>query len=86
MHTNYYKVVKELKSFKIIIVALTCFGLYKPSSGSSQPMLRQSYSVDFGYISLFEVIGIVAAYVVTIPITSYNDICNRSQHCNFGEA
>jgi len=40
MHTNYYKIVKQLKSFKIIIVAPTCFGLHKPSSGSSQPVLR----------------------------------------------
>jgi len=40
MHTNYYKIVKQLKSFKIIIVALTCFGLHKPSSGSSLPVLR----------------------------------------------
>ena len=62
MHTNYYKIVKQLKSFKIIIVAPTCFGLHKPSSGRSQPKLRYSYNVDFGYISLFEVIGIVAAY------------------------
>jgi hypothetical protein len=61
LHTNYYKIVKQLKSFKIIIVAATCFGLHKPSSGSSQPVLRQSYNVDFGYMSLFEVIGIVAA-------------------------
>jgi len=30
MHTNYYKIVKQLKSFKIIIVVLTCFGLHKP--------------------------------------------------------
>jgi len=36
-------------------------------------VLRLSYNVDFGYISLFEVIGIVAAYAATIPITSYND-------------
>jgi hypothetical protein len=36
MHTNYYKIVKQLKSFKIVIVAPTCFGLYKPSLGSSQ--------------------------------------------------
>jgi len=56
MHRNYYKIV--------IIVAPTCFGLHKPSSGSSQPMLRRSYNLDFGYISLFEVIGIVAAYFV----------------------
>ena len=40
MHTNYYKIVKQLKSFKIIIVAPTCFGLHKPSSGSYQPVLR----------------------------------------------
>jgi len=40
MHTNYYKIVKQLETFKIIIVAPTCFGLHKPSSGSSQPVLR----------------------------------------------
>ena len=40
MHTNYYKIVKQLKSFKIIIVVPTCFGLHKPSSGRSQPVLR----------------------------------------------
>jgi len=40
IHTNYYKIVKQLKSFKIIIVAPTCFDLHKPSSGSSQPVLR----------------------------------------------
>jgi len=34
----------------------------------------------------FEVIGTVAAYAATVPITSNNDICNRYQHCNFGEA
>jgi hypothetical protein len=56
MHTNYYKIVKQLKSFKIIIVAPACFGLHKPSSGSSQ------------------LIGIVAAYAATIPITSNNDM------------
>ena len=36
MHTNYYETVKLLKSFKIIIVAPTCFSLHKPSSGSTQ--------------------------------------------------
>jgi hypothetical protein len=40
MYTNYYKIVQQLKSFEIIIVAPTCFGLHKPSSGSSQPVLR----------------------------------------------
>jgi len=43
MHTNYYKIVKQLKSFKIIITALAGFGLHKPSPRSSQPVLRQSY-------------------------------------------
>jgi len=47
---NSYKIVKLLKSFKSIIIAPTCFGLHKPSSGSSQPVLRQSYNVDIGYI------------------------------------
>jgi len=28
----------------------------------------------------------MAAYAAVRPITSYNDICNRSQHFNFGEA
>jgi len=74
MHTNYYKIVKQLKSFKIKIVAPTCFGLHKPSSGSSQPVPRSSYNVDFGYTSLFEVIGIVVAYAATIPVTSNNDV------------
>ena len=32
------------------MVAPTCFGLRKSSSGSFQPVLRQSYSVDIGYI------------------------------------
>jgi len=61
---NSCKIVKLLKLFNIIIVAPTCFGLHKPSSGSSQPVLRQSYNIDIGYISLFEVIGIVAEYFV----------------------
>ena len=37
MHTNYYKIVKLLKKLIIILVAPTCFGLHKPSSGSSVP-------------------------------------------------
>ena len=44
MHTNYCKIVEQLKSFKIIIVAPTCFGLHKSSSGSSQPVLRFSFN------------------------------------------
>ena len=51
--TNYCIIVKLLKSFKIIIVTPTCFGLHKPSSGSSQPVLRESYNVDIGYKYLY---------------------------------
>jgi len=40
MHINYYKIAQQLKSSKITIVATTRFGLHKPSSGSSQPVLR----------------------------------------------
>jgi len=61
---NSYKIVKLLKPFKIIIVAPTCFSSHKPSSGSSQPVLHQSYNVDISYILLPEVIGSVAAYFV----------------------
>jgi len=39
-HKLFYKIVKQLKSFKIIIVAPTCFGLHKPSSVSSQTVLH----------------------------------------------
>ena len=62
-------------------------------------MLRQSYNVDFGYrycgcifVPLCYACGSRTVhsarwnkYVATTPITSYNDICNRSQHCNFGK-
>ena len=64
MNSNCYKIVKQLRSFKIITVAPTCFGLHKPSSGSSQAVLHESYNIDFGYIPLFEVIGTVAACFV----------------------
>ena len=62
---NSYKISKLLNSFKIVIVAPTCFHLHKPSSGNSQPVLRGSCNVDIGYIyRFFEVIGTVAAYFV----------------------
>jgi len=51
MHTNYYKVVKLLKSFKIIIVAPTCFGLHKPSSGSSQSEAQAESSLMMVYVN-----------------------------------
>ena len=34
-HTNYFKTIKLLKTFKITTLAPTCFGLDEPSSGSS---------------------------------------------------
>ena len=42
-------------------------------------------TLNFAAISSF-LVPSYTAYAATIPITSYNDICNRSQHCNFGEA
>ena len=60
-----YKIVKLLKPFKIIIVAPTCFGLHKPSSGSAQPVLRQSYNVDIGYVYRYLKLS---AYAATVPI------------------
>ena len=81
MHTNYYKIVKTVKSYKIIIVAPTCFGLHKPSSGSYSLCFAEVtmlISVTYPYmklwvlwlhmqaqISLYEVMGIVAAYAGT---------------------
>ena len=54
-HTNYSKIVELLKTFKTATIAPTCFGLHKPSSGSSQSVLRQSYNIDFSvYMSLMK--------------------------------
>ena len=51
-HTNYSKIVELFKTFKTTI---TCFGLHKPSSGSSQSVLRQSYNIYFSvYMSLMK--------------------------------
>ena len=49
------KFVEILKTFKTTIIAATCFGLHKPSSGSSQSVLRQNYDIDFSvYMSLMK--------------------------------
>ena len=54
-HTNYSKIVELLKTFKTTIIAQTCFGLHKPSSGSSQSVLRKRYNIDFSvYMSLMK--------------------------------
>ena len=60
-HTNYSKIVELLKTFKPTIIAPKCFGLHKPSSGSSQSVLRQSYNIDFIHV-VNEVFGAVAAH------------------------
>jgi hypothetical protein len=43
-HANYSKNVELLKTFKTTIVAPTCFGLHKPSSGS--------YSLCFAQVTI----------------------------------
>ena len=99
---NSYKIMKGLKSFKFITVAPTCFGLHKPSSGSSHPVLCQSYKVDIGYIYRYLKLSVLWLHVDramegTIhthnrteqnmkPQTSNNDIFNSYQHCNFSES
>ena len=45
-------------------------------------MLRLSYNVDFGYISLFEVIGIVTAYFVNAVMRVGCALCRvKSAQC-----
>ena len=65
---NSYKIVNLLKPFKIIIVAPTCFGLHKPSSGSSQPVLRQSYNVDLGYICRYLQLSVLWLHILFSPV------------------
>ena len=65
---NSYKVIKLLKSFKIIIVDPTCFGLHKTSSGSSQPVLRQSYNVDIGYIYRYLKLSVLWLHIFFSPV------------------
>ena len=64
-HTTYSKVVELLKTFKSTIIAPTCFGLHKPSSGSSQCVFCHSYNIDFSVCNVVnEVFGAVAAHFV----------------------
>jgi len=65
---NSDKIIKFLKSFKTIIVAPTCFGLYKPSLGSSQPMPRQSYNVDIGYIYRYLKLSVLWLHILFSPV------------------
>jgi len=75
-----------LKSFKIIIVAPKCFGLHKPSSGNSQPVLRQSYNVDIGYICRYLKLSLLWLHIAaTVTITSNNGVCSRYKYCNLAK-
>ena len=65
---NYYKIVKLFKSFKITTVAPTCFGLHKATSGSSQPVLRQSYNVDVGYIYRYMKLSVLWLHILSSPV------------------
>ena len=65
MYTNYYKIVKQFKSSKIIIFAPTCFGLHKPSSGS--------YSMCFGKVAKLT--------SVTYPYLNLSVLWLRMQVC-----
>jgi len=77
MLTNYYKIVKLLKSFKMIIVAPTCFGLHKPSSGSSQPVLRQSYNVDSGYIYRYLKLSVLWQRICSVLLCLWIMLCAK---------
>ena len=68
MHTNYYKTVKQLQSITITIDAPTCFGLHKPSSGSSQPLLHQSYNVDTIYIYRYLKLSVLWLHILFSPL------------------
>ena len=87
IHTNYYKIVKRLKPFKITTVAPICFGLRKPSSGSSQLVLRQSHNIDIGYIYRYLKLSVLWLHMRvdralnsarSTRITGLNKICSHS--------
>jgi len=65
---NSYKIVKQLNSFKIIIVAPTCFGLHKPSSGS--------YSLRFARVIVVTLLSDSYRYLmlVRLPAGSSNGL------------
>jgi len=58
-----------------MIVAPTCFGLHKPSSGSSQPVLRQSYNVDIGYIYCYFKISVLCLHILLSPVMRVDVHC-----------
>jgi len=72
-------IIKLLKSFKIIIIAPTCFSLPKPSSGSSQPVLCQSYSVDFSYIYCYLKLSVLWLHICSILLCVWIVHCAEFQ-------
>jgi len=78
---NSYKIIKLLKSFKIVIVAPTCFGLHKPSSGSSQPVRRQSYNVDIGCIYRYLKLSVLWLHILFSPVMRVDrELCGVELH------
>jgi len=77
---NSYKIVKLLKSFKITIVAPTCFGSHKPSSGSSRPVLHQSYNVDIGYIYRYLKLSALWLHILFSPVIHVDRAMCRVHH------
>jgi len=91
-NTNYSKTAELLKTSKSKIIAPTCFGLHKPSSGSSQSVLHQSYNIDFSvYISLMK-FSVLWLHILFHPVVcincalctaqctihTYKEICSQS--------
>jgi len=70
MRTNYYKIVKQLKSFKTIkLLQHVSVYTHNHQGALSLCFAKVTMLTSVTYISLFEVIIIVAAYAATIMIT-----------------
>jgi len=78
MHTNYFNCYSA-KTIKTIIIAPTCFGLHKPSSGSYSLRFAKVNNFYSNLQSVVEVFSIVAAHAATILNTSTtlpdDDLC-----------
>ena len=53
---------------KSLKFAPTCFGLHKPSPGSSQPVLRQIYNVDIDYIYRYMKLSVLWLHILFRPV------------------
>ena len=54
------------------VVVPTCFGLYKPSSGSSEPVFCQSYNVDIGYINRYLKLSVLWLHILFSHVIRVN--------------